>query len=84
VYVPPSSVQTGLTPVTVQGQDNPNGEQSTAPTNADNNTTGEALTPYENVYGQYKDQAGEALGSDYIPQGYKDLVRDYFSQIAPK
>jgi len=24
------------------------------------------------------------LGSDYIPQGYKDLVRDYFSQIAPK
>lgn len=84
VYVPPSSVQTGLTPVTVQGQDNPNGEQSTAPTNADNNTTGQALTPYEDVYGQYKDQAGEALGSDYIPQGYKDLVRDYFSQIAPK
>ncbi len=84
VYVPPSSVQTRLTPVSVQGQDNPNGEQSTAPTNADNNITGQALTPYEDVYGQYKDQAGEALSSDYIPQGYKDLVRDYFTQIAPK
>ena len=80
----PAACSLGLTPVTVQGQDNPNGEQSTAPTNADNNTTGQALTPYEDVYGQYKDQAGEALGSDYIPQGYKDLVRDYFSQIAPK
>jgi hypothetical protein len=84
VYVPPSSVQADMTPVTVQGQDSPNGEQSTAPTNTDNNSTGQALTPYEDVYGQYKDQAGEALGSDYIPQGYKDLVRDYFSQIAPK
>jgi hypothetical protein len=84
VYVPPSSVQIGLTPVTVQGQDGQNGEQSTAPTNGDNNTTGQALTPYEDVYGEYEDQAGDALSSDYIPQGYKDLVRDYFSQIAPK
>jgi hypothetical protein len=68
----------------VQGQDNPGGEQSTAPTNTDANSAGPAVVPYEQVYGEYEEQAGTALGSDYIPQGYKELVRDYFSEIEPK
>ena len=72
-----------LTPVTVQGQNNPNGEQSSTTTNTDANNTGSSLVPYEQIYGQYKDQAGNALDSDYIPQGYKDLVKDYFTDIAP-
>ncbi len=84
VYVPPSSVEATLTPVSVQGQDNPGGEQSTAPTNTDANSIGPSVVPYENVYGEYKEQAGTALDSDYIPQGYKDLVRDYFNQIEPR
>lgn len=84
VYAPPSSINAALTPVVVQGQDNPNGEQSSASTNTNANSTGSALVPYEQVYGQYQQAAGQALGSDYIPQGYKDLVRDYFSNIAPQ
>lgn len=84
VYVPPSSVQATVAPVQVQGQDNPGGEQSTAPTNTDANSKGPSTVPYEQVYGEYEQQAGTALDGDYIPQGYKDLVRDYFSEIAPR
>jgi len=83
VYAPPSSVQTNLTPVTVQGQDNPNGEQSSTTANTDANKTGSATVPYEQIYGQYQQQAGNALNNDYIPQGYKDLVKEYFTNIAP-
>ena len=82
--MPPSSVQATLTPLSVQGQENPGGEQSTAPTNTDANSTGPSVIPYEQVYGEYREQAGTALDSDYIPQGYKDLVRDYFSEIEPR
>lgn len=84
VYAPPSSVNAAQTVVTVQGQNNPNGEQSSGMTNTNANSTGPATVPYEQVYGQYQQQAGNALNSDYIPQGYKDLVKDYFSNIAPQ
>lgn len=84
VYAPPSSVSAPSTAVAVQGQNNPGGEQSSTTTNTDVNNTGPAQVPYEQVYGQYKEQAGNALGSDYIPQGYKDLVRDYFTDIQPQ
>jgi len=47
------------------------------------NNSGPAQVPYEEVYGQYQEQAGNALDNDYIPQGYKDLVRDYFTEIDP-
>jgi hypothetical protein len=83
VYAPPSSVQANLTPITLQGQDNLNGEQSSTTTNTDANKTGSATVPYEQIYGQYQQQAGNALNSDYIPQGYKDLVKEYFTNIAP-
>ncbi|MEO6457764.1 MAG: hypothetical protein ABIO92_05765 [Chloroflexia bacterium] len=83
VYAPPSSVNASTTAVGVQGQDNPGGEQSSTTTNTDVNNTGPAQVPYEEVYGKYKDEAGKALDSDYIPQGYKDLVRDYFTEIGP-
>jgi hypothetical protein len=82
VYAPPSSLSVTLTPVVIQGQPNPGGEQGTAPING-GTTTGEAQVPYEQVYARYLEQAGTALGSDYIPQGYKDLVRDYFSELEP-
>ena len=82
IYAPPSSLNATVTPVVVQGQPIPGGEQGSAPING-GTTTGEAQVPYEQVYGQYLEQAGNALGSDYIPQGYKDLVRDYFSELEP-
>jgi hypothetical protein len=66
----------------VQGQTNPGGEPGRAPVNGGTNT-GQAQVPYEQVFPQYQEQAGNALGSSYIPQGYKDLVRDYFSELEP-
>jgi hypothetical protein len=83
VYAPSEDVNAALTPVTLQGQEDPNGEQSTGSTNTDANNTGPSQVPYQQVYGQYREQAGNALNSDYIPQGYKDLVRDYFDGIDP-
>lgn len=83
VYAPSQEVNAALTPVALQGQQNPNGEQSSTTTGTDANNTGPASVPYEQVYGQYREQAGNALNGDYIPQGYKDLVRDYFNGIEP-
>ena len=83
VYAPPTGVDVPLTPVAVPGQDNPTGEQSSAVTNSGPNVTGEAQVPYDQVYGQYRERAGRALDTEYIPQGYKDLVRDYFTSIEP-
>jgi hypothetical protein len=82
VYAPPSSVSATLTPVVIKGQPNPEGDQGTVPING-GTAPGEALVPYEQVFARYREQAGSALGSDYIPQGYKDLVRDYFSELQP-
>lgn len=82
VYAPPSSLSATLTPIVIQGRPNPGGEQSTAPINGGTGT-GQAQVPYEQVFPQYQEQAGNALNSDYIPQGYKDLVRDYFSELQP-
>jgi hypothetical protein len=68
----------------VQGQNSPGGEQSSTTTNTDINNVSPAQVPYEQVYGDYRQQAGSALDNDYIPQGYKDLVRDYFTSIEPQ
>lgn len=38
---------------------------------------------YDQVFGDYRDAAYEALDVDYIPLGMKDLVRDYFSSLEP-
>jgi hypothetical protein len=84
VYVPPTGLDAPATAVAVQGQDSPGGEQSSTTVQTDVNNTGPALTPYDQVYGEYRDRAGSALDSDYIPQGYKDLVRDYFTQLEPQ
>jgi hypothetical protein len=84
VYVPPTGVDVPSTAVAVPGQENPGGEQSSGSVQTDVNNSGPALTPYDQVYGEYRDRAGSALDSDYIPQGYKELVRDYFTQIEPQ
>ena len=39
--------------------------------------------PYDQVYGDYRNAANEALSSDYIPLGYKGYIRDYFSSLEP-
>lgn len=47
------------------------------------NPAGEAQVPYSEVYADYADAANEALESEYVPLGMRDLVRQYFSSLNP-
>jgi hypothetical protein len=44
---------------------------------------GLALVPYQEVFYNYLDTANQAIEDSYIPNGLKDYVRDYFSQLEP-
>ncbi len=44
---------------------------------------GEALVPYDRVYGDYRDAAARALEHSYIPIGLKEYVRGYFGALEP-
>lgn len=46
-------------------------------------TDEQSVVPYDQVFGDYRDSANEALADDYIPLGMKDFVRDYFSSLEP-
>jgi hypothetical protein len=39
--------------------------------------------PYNQVFGDYRNAAYEALANDHIPLGLKGYVRDYFSSLEP-
>ena len=41
------------------------------------------LTPYDQVFGDYRDRAYAALDDAYIPLGLKAAVRDYFTALEP-
>ena len=43
----------------------------------------QSLVPYDQVFGDYRNAAYEALQGDYIPLGMKIFVRDYFSSLEP-
>ena len=43
----------------------------------------QSIVPYNQVFGDYRDAAYEALDSDYIPLGMKEFVRDYFASLEP-
>ncbi len=40
--------------------------------------------PYEQVFGDYRNAAYEALSEDYIPLGLKGFIRDYFASLEPR
>ncbi len=44
---------------------------------------GGSLVPYDQVFGNYRDAAFEALPQGNIPIGLQNLVRDYFSALEP-
>lgn len=46
-------------------------------------TDEQAIVPYSEVYGSYRDAAYEALSEDYVPLGLKGYIRDYFSSLEP-
>ncbi len=47
------------------------------------NPNGQALVPYESVFSDYSNSARQALESDYIPMGMRDVIYDYFTSIEP-
>jgi len=49
-----------------------------------NQDSGAALVPYNQIYGQYADAAGQALDDSYIPLGMKGYIRQYFGALEPK
>ena len=42
-----------------------------------------SIVPYNQVFGDYRNAASEALADDYIPLGMKGYIRDYFSSLEP-
>ncbi|WP_374689647.1 hypothetical protein [Promineifilum sp.] len=44
---------------------------------------GGSVVPYDQVFGDYRDAAIEALSGGAIPLGLESLVRDYFSSLEP-
>lgn len=45
--------------------------------------SGGGVVPYDQVFGDYRDAAFEALSGGAIPLGLESLVRDYFSSLEP-
>ena len=43
----------------------------------------EAQVGYKQVFAQYQEKATQSLQNSYIPAGLKDIVKDYFSSLAP-
>jgi hypothetical protein len=43
----------------------------------------EAQVGYKQVYAEYQERATQTLQNTYIPAGLKDIVKDYFSALAP-
>ena len=46
--------------------------------------TNPSLVPYRDVYQNYAAAAAETMDREHIPPEMRDLVRDYFSQLAPE
>lgn len=42
-----------------------------------------STVPYEQVFGDYRDAANQALQDEYIPLGLKGYVREYFTSLEP-
>ncbi len=48
-----------------------------------NRPTGGSIVPFDQVFGDYRDTAFEALPNSGIPPGLQGLVRDYFTALEP-
>ena len=59
----------------------PPGEQ--LPTDPNRPAAGGSVVPFDQVFGDYRDAAFEALPGSGIPPGLQGLVRDYFAALEP-
>ena len=48
-----------------------------------NREAGDVTVPYQEVFGQYQDQAATALENEHIPLGMRDYIRQYFGALEP-
>ncbi len=48
------------------------------------NPIGASSVPYDQVFSDYENAANTALSQTYIPLGLRDVVRDYFTSLAPR
>jgi hypothetical protein len=48
-----------------------------------NRDAGDVTVPYQEVFGQYQDQAATALENEHIPLGMRDYIRQYFGALEP-
>jgi hypothetical protein len=63
--------------------DTEEGGQPAVEGNFQENPAGASNVPYNEVFGDYSDEANAALESGYVPLGVRDIVRDYFTSIEP-
>ncbi len=67
----------------VQGQQGSGGQTQVKPGQYAPGASNPSLVPYDQVYGEYRDAAGDALDRSAIPPHLKGYVRDYFGELAP-
>jgi hypothetical protein len=84
VFVPWERRNSESEAVSIPGQDTGQGETITRENpNPSGGLPGDALIPYQQVYTEYFNAAQQAINRSEIPLVYRDLVRDYFTQIEP-
>jgi len=69
----------------VSGQQGASGQVSTSDDNSlsDPAQNGSDV-PYEQVIGKYQQQASQAMDRQAVPLSYRQIVKDYFSSLAPR
>jgi hypothetical protein len=64
----------------LKGQKNNSGSTDQVTTDKSQSIRGNSV-PYDQVMGEYKQQALDSINSSDIPAGMKDLIKDYFSSL---
>ena len=71
--------------VGVVGQQGATGQISTSNDNSlSDPAQNGSNVPYEQVVGQYQQQASQAMDRAAVPLSYRQIVKDYFSSLAPQ
>jgi hypothetical protein len=83
VYAPSGRITGQENPTSVDGT--PQGDNFIDEREADFNEAfeGDSRITYDQVYADYANSVNEALDTDYIPIGLKDVIRSYFSSLEP-
>jgi hypothetical protein len=84
VYVPLERFETSGEELFIPGPDTGQGETQTRETrDPQGGTYNPSLLPYYAVFESYLNSAYQNLDQTYYPEGLRDFVREYFSQLEP-